>query len=109
MLNVDVKALDLDNLTMALSGQPIEVDARIARMQDKHFVRTGKVGGVKVPGDRSGRELMHRTYVEIYSPKGEPRLRLEQPIWKPAPRIVSSLPGRLELEHIEETIDGMTV
>ena len=107
MLNVDVKALDLENLTMALSGQPIEVDSRIAMVQDRHFVRSGTVGGVRVPGCRNGRELMHRTYVEIFSPKGEPRLRLEQPAWKPAPRIVSTLPGRLELEHIEETIENM--
>ena len=80
MLNVGVKHLDLENLAMALSGQPLDVDhttTHIARQQDKHFVRTGLIGGVSEPGTRNGRELMHRKYIEIYSPKGEPRLRLE--------------------------------
>ena len=30
-------------------------------------------------------------------------------MWKPQPRIVSTLPGRLELEHIEDMIDGMAI
>ena len=44
----------------------------------------------------------------IYSPRMEPKIRIEQQAYKPMPKVKSRIAGRLEIEHIEEVMDSLS-
>lgn len=109
-LQVPIKEIAKSNLThlsTALTGKPTLLTQADVEAEDSKYIEEGVLTHEDpiVPGKR----VPHRKYVQILSPKGKPVVRIENQINGPTPRVRSTVAGRLELEHIQEQIEAMTV
>jgi hypothetical protein len=106
-LEVPVKQLKMEHLATALTGQPTLLSKKQIEETNLNYVKEGKLT-YKHP-TKPNEEVVHRRYIDLLSPKGNPMMRLSQPAWQPRPRVRSTVTGRLELEHIEDMLDTMRV
>ena len=93
-LNVSVDKINMRTIGEALTGFVSHVNEEEMQKENENLVRRGCVG--------------YDNYIDVHSPKGEKKIRVRFPTHKTV-RIQSNFVKRLELEHIEETMESLAV
>lgn len=93
-LNVSVDKINMRNIGEALTGYVQEVNEQMIHQENENLVRQGYIGFDK--------------YIDVHSPKGEKKIRVRFPQHKTI-KIKSDLVKRMELEHIEETMESLAI
>ena len=93
-LNVSVGKINMRTIGEALTGFVSHVNEEEMQKENENLVRRGCVG--------------YDNYIDVHSPKGEKKIRVRFPTHKTV-RIQSNFVKRLELEHIEETMESLAV
>jgi len=95
-MNVLVDQLSPDKITKTLMGSKNATLTAHFKDQDSNQVKYGKT--------------KHVEFADVYSPKGQKKIRVTfDPKKGQKLRISSSLVKRMELEHIEETIEQLNI
>lgn len=102
-LKLPVNKINTENLTTALTGEPIFIDPRKLQKHDNKYVREGEL---TYKSASTGLTKVHRRFFQIFSPIGKQSIRIESSANSPRPRIKSTVAGRLELEHITNMVES---